>query len=196
MVAIRQHGEDMNFDKVFDEEFAPHLAALYNFAYSFTFNEHDANDLVQETMLKAYKAIRLYEQGTNAKAWLFRILKNTYINEYRSKARRPNSVELDDARTVADVEANGGQGAYVGMDFSSISYRDVLGDEITKAVDTMPEDFRIVFLLCDLEDFSYEEISKIMDIPIGTVRSRLHRGRLALKTHLKVYAESMGFYTE
>jgi RNA polymerase sigma factor (sigma-70 family) len=189
MVAIRQFGEDMNFERVFEEELLPHADALYNFAYHLTYNDHDAADLVQETYLKAHRAIRTYVVGTNAKAWLFRILKNTFINDYRSKSRRPGSVELDEARTLAEVETI----EYTSADFGGVQYRDILGDEVATAVDSLPEDFRVVFLLCDMEDFSYEDISKILNIPIGTVRSRLHRGRNALKAKLMEYAVSMGY---
>ena len=177
-------------DELFEREFFPHIDALYNFAFHLTYNEDDANDLVQETYLKAYRFSNSYVEGTNAKAWLFKILKNAFINEYRKKAKRPTKVDYEDVVNYHDQEDT----QYVGtLDMRQEIFRDMMGDEVTKAVNALPVDFKTVVLLCDVEGFTYEEIAKIIDIPIGTVRSRLHRARHMLKDQLNGYAQSLGY---
>lgn len=174
---------------VFEREFFPQINALYNFAYHLTYSEEDSNDLVQETYLKAYKHIDKYQRGTNAKAWLFRILKNAFINEYRKKHNKPSKVDFDDI--VKYQEGDGDQNLY--QDFRQEVYQNLIGDEVTNAVNALPTDFRVVLLLCDVEGFTYDEIAKIVDIPIGTVRSRLHRARNMLKKRLYEYAHRSGY---
>ncbi len=176
--------------KVFEEEFLPHADALKTFAYHLSYNDEDANDLVQETYLKAYRFIDKYNEGTNAKAWLFKILKNAYINEYRKKSKRPKKVDFEDIVAYHDTDDDQVTGY---MDLHAEIFQYMMGDEVTTAINALPLDFRTVILLCDVEDFTYEEISKIIDIPIGTVRSRLFRARNMLKETLKKYAESFGF---
>lgn len=177
-------------DELFEREFYPLIDALYNFAYHLTYNEEDANDLVQDTFLKAYRFAESYEEGTNAKAWLFKILKNGFINEYRRKAKQPARVDYENVIAYQDAE----EGRSVGrVDTRKEVFQDMLGDEVTKAINSLPVDFRTVILLCDIEGFTYEEIAKIIDIPIGTVRSRLHRAREMLKAMLKEYAKKMGY---
>ena len=177
-------------EAVFEEEFYPHAEALYNFAYHLTLNEADANDLVQETFLKAFRFIDSYEQGTNSKAWLFRILKNAFINNYRKKAKRPTKVDYEDYLGYHESEDT----AYVGtLDTKQDIFKGMLGDEVTRALNDLPIDFRTAIILCDVEGFSYEEIAAITDIPVGTVRSRLHRARNLLKDKLREYAKSLGF---
>ncbi len=178
------------YDRVFEEEFLPQIDALYTFAYHLTYNEEDANDLVQETYLKAYRFIDRYHEGTNAKAWLFKILKNVFINQYRKKSARPTKVDYEEIISYHEGD-NPKYSSY--LDLREEMFQDMMGDEVTNAVNTLPVDFRVVLLLCDVEGFTYEEISKIVDIPIGTVRSRLHRARNMLKEKLKEYAESLGF---
>lgn len=177
--------------KVFDEEFLPHIDALFNFAMTLSnYSEEDANDLVQETYLKAFRFIDKYRQGTNAKAWLFKILKNAFINQYRRRSKQPTPVDYEDFTGYHD----GDDSSYVGyLDLREEIFQNMMGDEITTAINSLPVDFRTVILLCDVEDFTYEEISKIVDIPIGTVRSRLHRARNMLKERLRDYAESLGY---
>lgn len=177
-------------EKLFQEELLPHADALYNFAYHLTFNEEDANDLVQDTYLKAYRFINSFDSGTNAKAWLFKILKNGFINEYRKKKKEPNKVDYEDIIAYQDADEDKGA---IAPDFREDIFDNMMGDEITIALDKLPVDSKTVILLCDIEDFSYEEIAKILDIPIGTVRSRLHRARNMLKDSLKDYAIKMGF---
>ncbi len=177
-------------DRVFEAEFFPQIDALYNFAYHLTYNEEDANDLVQETYLKAYRFVDKYIEGTNAKAWLFKILKNAFINQYRRKAKRPTQVELEDIVSYHDGEDSKFAGF---LDLREEIFQGMMGDEVTIAINSLPVDFKTVILLCDVEGFTYEEISKIIGIPIGTVRSRLHRARNMLKERLKDYALSMGY---
>jgi len=177
-------------DRIFKKEFLPHADALYNFAFHLTYNEDDANDLVQETFLKAYRFIDSYQQGTNAKAWLFKILKNAFINDYRRKSKQPSKVDFDDVLNYNDTDDEG-HVEYV--DLRQELFQGMLGDEVTRALNELPVDFKTIILLCDIEEFSYEEIAKIIDIPIGTVRSRLHRARNILKEKLREYALKEGF---
>jgi RNA polymerase sigma factor (sigma-70 family) len=191
MLAMTEHNETKaRRDRIFEEEFLPQIDALYTFAYHLSYNEEDANDLVQDTYLKAYRFIDNYEQGTNAKAWLFKILKNAFINQYRKKAKQPTRVDYEEVTTFHDEEDTT-YSSY--LDLREEMFMGMMGDEVTTAINTLPVDFRVVILLCDIEGFTYEEISKIIDIPIGTVRSRLHRARNMLKEKLKEYAESLGY---
>ena len=179
-----------NYERIFEEEFYPNADALYNFAFNLTYSEADANDLVQETYMKAYRFIDKYIEGTNAKAWLFKILKNAFINQYRKESKRPTKVDFEDIVSYQNEEDSKYSGY---IDLRQEIYQTMMGDEVTNAVNALPVDFRSVILLCDIEGFTYEEIAKIIDIPIGTVRSRLHRARNMLKEKLKDYAESVGF---
>jgi RNA polymerase sigma factor (sigma-70 family) len=179
-----------NKDRIFNKEFLPQMDALYNFAFHLTLDEDDANDLVQETFLKAYRFIDSYQQGTNAKAWLFKILKNGFINEYRKKTKQPAKVDYDDIVSFHDTDDDG-HVEY--LDLRTDLFQGMLGDEVTRALNQLPVDFKTIILLCDIEEFSYEEIAKIIDIPIGTVRSRLHRARNILKEKLREYAQKEGF---
>lgn len=177
-------------DEVFEKEFFPLADSLYNFAFHLTYNEDDANDLVQETFMKAYRFINSYEIGTNAKAWLFKILKNGFINQYRKKTKEPTKVDYEEIISHHDAESDRFTGS---IDLREEIFQNMIGDEISIALNNLPVDFKTVILLCDIEGFSYEEIAKILDIPIGTVRSRLHRARGMLKDFLKVYAHNLGY---
>jgi RNA polymerase sigma-70 factor (ECF subfamily) len=183
----------VNVDKVkiFEEELFPHADALKGFAMMLTKNEADAEDLVQETLIKAFKNIESYRPGTNAKAWLFQITKNGFINDYRKKSIRPSTVDFDQINIVRDEEDNTPYDGY--YDLRVEMFQDMMGDEITSAIEQIPERFSIPVLLCDIEEFSYEEISSILDVPLGTVRSRLYRGRNLLKDILNEYAKSQGY---
>ena len=176
--------------RIFEEELFPHIDALKTFAYHLTYNEEDANDLVQETYMKAHRFIDKYLEGTNAKAWLFKILKNAYINEYRKKSKRPKRVDYEELVTYHKGDSDKGSSYY---DLREEIFDSMMGDEVTTAINSLPIDFRTVVLLCDVEGFTYEEISKIIDVPIGTVRSRLFRARNMLKEKLKNYAENLGY---
>ncbi|MCH7412632.1 sigma-70 family RNA polymerase sigma factor [Belliella sp. R4-6] len=189
----RKKYSDQEKNRIFDEEFMPHIDSMYNFGYRLTFDEDDAKDLVQDTYLKAYRFINSFEQGTNAKAWLFRILKNSFINDYRKKSKQPAKVDYQEVETYYnsdDVDYG------ITSDLRVDSLKDMLGDEISNALNSLAVDFRTVIILCDLEGFTYEEMAKILDIPIGTVRSRLHRARNLLKEKLRSYAQNMGYKTD
>lgn len=177
-------------DELFEREFYPLIDSLYNFAYHLTYHEEDANDLVQDTFLKAYRFAESYEQGTNAKAWLFKILKNAFINEYRRKSKQPARADFEDVIAYQDAEDVRPGGT---VDLRQEIFQGMIGDEVTRALNSLPVDFRTVILLCDIEGFTYEEMAKIIDIPIGTVRSRLHRAREMLKVMLMRYAKSQGY---
>lgn len=176
-------------DAVF-KEFLPHINALYNFAYHLSLDENDADDLLQETLLKAYRSTHSYAGGSNAKAWLFKILKNTFINEYRRRNRLPQQIDYEEIGQYHDSE-DPDQGKY--LDLRHEIFQDMLGDEVTKALNSIPVDFKTAVLLCDVEGFTYDEMSKILDIPVGTVRSRLNRGRSLLKNALRDYGTQMGY---
>ena len=171
----------------------PHFQALYNFALYLDNDEEIAKDLVQETLLRAYRFISYYEQGTNAKAWLIRILKNTFINDYRKKSKLPTQVNLEETYQTSDEDE---ENATQNVDLREEIFNNLVGDEITNAINALTVDYRLIILLCDIEDFKYDEIAKIIDVPIGTVRSRLHRARNMLKEKLKDYAEKRGYRVE
>jgi len=177
-------------DSLFEKEFMHLIGPLYNFGYRLTLDEDDANDLVQETYLKAYRFFDSYEKGTNAKAWLFRILKNTFINEYRRKTKEPNKVDYQEVESYYNSDD---VNEAITSDLRVDSLNNMIGDEVANALNALDVDFRTIIILCDLEGFTYEEMAKILDIPIGTVRSRLHRARNVLKEKLNEYAQSMGY---
>ena len=176
--------------QIFENEFLPHIDSMYNFAYRLTFDEDDAKDLVQETYLKAFRFINSFQQGTNAKAWLFRILKNSFINDFRKKSKEPSKVDYQEVETFYNSDDVNEQ---ITPDLRIESLSNMIGDEVTIALNSLAVDFRTVIILCDLEGFTYEEMAKILDIPIGTVRSRLHRARNLLKDKLRSYAQKMGY---
>ncbi|WP_028979668.1 sigma-70 family RNA polymerase sigma factor [Sporocytophaga myxococcoides] len=187
---IRKDLSKAEKDAQFEKEFMPLIDSLYNFAYRLTLDEDDANDLVQETYLKAYRFFNSYEQGTNAKAWLFRILKNSFINDFRKKSKEPSKVDYQEVESYYnsdDVDES------ITTDLRIESLQEMIGDEVATALNALAVDFRTIIILCDLEGFTYEEMAKILDIPIGTVRSRLHRARNLLKEKLKTYAGTMGY---
>ncbi len=176
--------------EIFENEFMPHIDAMYNFAYRITYDEDSAKDLLQETYFKAFRFIDSFQEGTNAKAWLFRILKNSFINEFRKKNKEPSKIDYNEVETYYNSDD---VNEVITTDLRVEALQDMIGDEVSNALNALTVDFRIVIILCDLEGFTYEEMSKILDIPIGTVRSRLHRARNMLRDKLKVYAKSMGF---
>jgi RNA polymerase sigma factor (sigma-70 family) len=188
--APRQHYTEREKTEIFDKEFMPHINSMYNFGFRLTLDRDDAKDLVQDTYLKAYRFIESFQKGTNAKAWLFRILKNSFINDYRKKTKEPSKVDYQEVETYYNSEDVNRQ---ITPDLRVESLKDMIGDEISNALNSLDVDFRTVIILCDLEGFKYEEMAKILDIPIGTVRSRLHRARNLLKEKLSEYAKSMGY---
>lgn len=186
----KSHYSDQEREQLFHTELLPLIHSLYNFAFRLTQEADDAKDLVQDTYLRAYRFIDSFQQGTNAKAWLFRILKNSFINDYRKRKKEPGKVDYQEVEAYYNSEEVDRQ---ITSDLRVESLKDMMGDEISNALNALGVDFRTVIILCDLEGFTYEEMAKILDIPIGTVRSRLHRARQLLKEKLSTYARSMGY---
>jgi RNA polymerase sigma-70 factor, ECF subfamily len=181
----------------FAEQAMEFMAPLYTAALRMTRNPADAEDLVQETYLKAYRGFGGFEQGTNLKAWLYRILTNTFINSYRSKKRRPEESELDEVEDLYLYRRLGGlEAAAVGRSAEDELMDLVTDQEVKDAIEALPEQFRMAVLLADVEGFSYKEIAEILDIPIGTVMSRLHRGRKALQKALFEFATRRGLTSD
>lgn len=190
MNEVQQLYSDIQKHNIFEHEFLPHIDSMYNFAYRITFDEDDAKDLVQETYFKAFRFIDSFKEGTNAKAWLFRILKNSFINDFRKKNKEPAKVDYQEVETYYNSDD---VNEVITPDLRVETLQNMIGDEVTNALNALAVDFRIVIILCDLEGFTYEEMSKILDIPIGTVRSRLHRARNLLRDKLRIYAKSLGY---
>jgi len=169
-------------------EFAPQL---YSAALRMTRNPADAEDVVQETYLKAYRAYDTFTAGTNLKAWLYRILTNTYINKYRKDQRRPSEVELGELQDLY-LYKRLGEHSGAAQSAEKDMLDDFVDEDIIEALESLPDTFRMPVLLADVEGFSYKEIADMLDIPIGTVMSRLHRGRKALQRKLWNVAEAQG----
>ncbi len=179
--------------ELFAEQAMEFMPALYSAALRMTRNLSDAEDLVQETYLKAFRSFGGFEQGTNLRAWLYRILTNTFINSYRSKKRRPAETELDEGEDLHLYRRLGGLEAVLASRSAEDELMDWFTDvEVKNALEALPENFRIPVLLADVEGFSYKEIAEMLDIPIGTVMSRLHRGRKSLQKQLYDFALSRG----
>jgi RNA polymerase sigma-70 factor (ECF subfamily) len=173
-----------------------HMGSLYTAALRMTRNPADAEDLVQETYLKAYRAFGSFQEGTNLKAWLYKILTNTFINSYRAKKRRPEQTELDDVEDLYLYRRLGGlEAAAAGRSAEEEVLEHFTESDVKSALESLPEQFRMAVLLADVEGFSYKEIAEILDVPIGTVMSRLHRGRKALQKALYEFGMSRGLVT-
>jgi RNA polymerase sigma-70 factor, ECF subfamily len=171
--------------------FAPQLYAA---AMRMTHNEADAADLVQETYLRGFRGYENFTEGTNLRAWLFRILTNTYINLYRSRQRRPQQTDLAEVEDLYLYRRIGAIESALASRSAEDQLFDVLADDdVKQALDDLPENFRLPVLLADVEGFTYREIAEMLEIPIGTVMSRLHRGRKAMQKSLYDYAEARGF---
>lgn len=177
----------------FEREAVPHMDALFNFALKMTGDSDEADDLVQETYLKAFRFFDKFEKGTNCKAWLFRIMKNTYINKYRKETKEPDKVDYEDVENFYEnVKPSTTDSAHLEKDI----YDNLLDDELSEAINSLPDDFKTVVILCDIEGFTYEEIADFIDVPVGTVRSRLHRARKMLFTKLQKYASEHGYISK
>jgi RNA polymerase sigma-70 factor (ECF subfamily) len=177
----------------FAEQATPYLDQLYAAAMRMTRNPADAEDLVQETFVRAYRGFGGFQDGTNLRAWLYRILTNTFINTYRAAQRRPEQSELDDVEELYLYRRIGGlEAASLGRSAED-ELMDLFTDsQVQDAVDALPEQFRLAVLLADVDGFSYKEIAEILDVPIGTVMSRLHRGRKSLQKSLHGFALERG----
>ncbi len=175
-------------------QFAPQLFAT---ALRMTRNRADAEDLVQETFIKAWRSFSTFQQGTNLRAWLFRIMTNTYINKYNAQQRRPQETELDE---VEELFLFRRLGAFDQSKMTQSAEDQLLefftDDEVKKAIEELPEMFRLPVLLSDVDGFSYKEMAEMLDVPIGTVMSRLHRGRKMLQKLLYDYAKERGLVDE
>lgn len=177
----------------FERDAMQYAPQLYTAAMRMTRNPADAEDLVQETFLKAYRAYHTFAEGTNLKAWLYRILTNTYINRYRRERRRPTETDLGDLEELYLYRRIGAdQSAAASGSAEDAVLSGLVEVDIKRAVEDLPEAFRLPVLLADLEGFAYKEIAEILDIPIGTVMSRLHRGRKALQRALWSFAQTRG----
>ena len=174
----------------FHQEVMPHLDALYYYARYLTKDVRDAEDLVQETFTKAFRFFHRYKVGTNAKAWLFRIMMNTHINRQRGKKRQFSFLDNVDVGESEELKISDNSSYYRDPETQYVD--NLLHDEVKRALESIPEDFRVAVVLSDLQDFSYKEIAEIMDCPIGTVMSRLHRGRKMLQKKLRAYATERG----
>lgn len=169
----------------FEELAIQYMDSFYSAALRMTGDEIEAQDLVQDAYLRAFRFFDKFEKGTNFKAWFFKIIKNIYINKYRKESKAPQMLDVADAESsglLSTVETPEDQ-----------IFDKLLDDDIIKALDDLPEDFRLTLLMSDLQGFSYKEIADILDCPIGTVMSRLHRGRKLLRKNLYEYAKSRGF---
>ena len=172
----------------FAEAAMPLMDQLYSAALRMTRNPADAEDLVQETYLKAYRGYERFEEGTNLKAWMYRILTNSYINRYRSKQRRPDETDLADVEDMYLYRRLGGEHSDVGTSAEDAFLESVTDEQVKAAIEAIPENFRMAVLLAEVEGFAYKEIAEILEVPIGTVMSRIHRGRKALERQLHEYA--------
>ena len=174
----------------FEKEAIPHMDALFNFALRMTGDRDEADDLVQETYLKAFRFFDKFEKGTNCKAWLFRIMKNTFINSYRKTSKEPDKIDYEEVENFYEnIKSSSTDSAHLEKEM----YDNLLDDELSNAIASLPEDFRTVIILCDIEGFTYDEIADFVDVPVGTVRSRLHRARKMLFAELYEYAADKGY---
>lgn len=175
----------------FETDAMQYAPQLYSAALRMTRSPADAEDVVQETFLKAFRAYDSYTEGTNLKAWLYRILTNTYINKYRKQQRRPSEVELGELQDLYLFKRLGeASGATQSAEADMLDA--FVDTDVIEALESLPETFRLPVLLADVDGFSYKEIAEMLDIPIGTVMSRLHRGRKALQKKLWDVAEEHG----
>ena len=182
--------EIANLTEEFKRDALPHIGILRNYAYKMTGNELDADDLLQETFLRAFRFFHKFEKGTNCKAWLFRIMKNLFINNYRKNQKSPGKVDYEE---IENFFENIKSDKIDSSDLQEKVFANLLDDNVTIALNSLQDDFKTVIILCDLEGLSYEEIAEFVQCPIGTVRSRLHRARKLLAQKLYKYAKAKGY---
>ena len=188
--------EENNRRKEFEEIAMAYVDSLYNMALRLVFNKEEAEDLVQETYLKAYRFFDTFQKGTNIKAWLFKILRNTFINKYRKTASMPSEIFFEDIESVnahiyAQETKSGEPAESLETKYNDLSR--LLDDDVKHALDSLPIEYREAILFSDVEGLSYKDISEITNVPIGTVKSRLNRGRKLLQKSLREYAKDKGF---
>ena len=189
-MSTSSRGENWGWN--FEAVAMPFVDSLYNTAYRMTRNSEDAEDLVQETYLKAYKYYDKFTEGTNFKAWLFKILKNTFINSYRKRQSEPLKSDFAD---IEDAFENKVSEEVTGKlkNPEQELLKDVLDEDVQRALEALPDDYRMAVILADLEGFSYKEIAEILEVPLGTVMSRLYRGRKLLEAEMLRYAREHGY---
>ncbi len=186
--------EDPALKERFERDAVPLLSGMYSSALRMTRNPSDAEDLVQETFLRAYRGFAGFQEGTNLKAWLYRILTNTFINSYRKKQREPKTVPDENVEDWYLYDRLAAQSSEASAEATVLEA--IPDEDVKAALDALPEAFRMAVLLADVEGFSYKEIAGILDIPIGTVMSRLHRGRRALEKALWQRTRERGLVTD
>ena len=186
--------EDPALRARFERDVLPLIPNLYGAALRLTRNPQDAEDLVQETYLRAYRGFTSFQEGTNLRAWMYRILTNTFINSYRKKQRQPVTVSDEDIEDWYLYDKLGESGVEASAESEVLEK--IPDEDVQKALEDLPENFRMAVLLADVEGFSYKEIAEIMDVPIGTVMSRLHRGRKALQKALWETVRERGLVTD
>ncbi|OGU74513.1 MAG: RNA polymerase subunit sigma [Ignavibacteria bacterium RBG_16_34_14] len=177
----------------FEREAIPYMDPLYNFALRMTGNKNDAGNLLKETFKKAFWFFEKLERGTNYKMWLFRVMKYAYLNSYRKKSKE---LIISDYEEIEKFYENMKYSSIDGLQLEKELYDKLSDDDISDALSSLPEDFRIIIILCDIERFSYNDIADFVDVPIGVVRSRLHRGRKMLLTNLYKCAEKKGYISK
>lgn len=180
----------------FEELAYDHLDSLYSTALRMTRNTQEAEDLVQDSFLRAFRFFDKFELGTNFRAWIFKILTNTFINNYRKKVRTPQKVDLEKVSFGIESDHEYQEPTEPHQDYDEEAYVELFDDQIKHALDKLSDEFRMVILLADVEGLSYKEIASIADIPIGTVMSRLFRGRKILQRSLRRYARNEGFVAQ
>ncbi|MDN3510969.1 MAG: sigma-70 family RNA polymerase sigma factor [Candidatus Jettenia sp. CY-1] len=189
--------EENNRRKEFEEVAMRHIDSLYNMALRLILNKEEAEDLVQETYLKAYRFFNTFEKGTNIKAWLFKILRNTFINKYRKTMSMPNEFFYEDTESLNNhVTYDEEKRSEEPSDTLESKYTDLsnlMEDDVKHAIDSLPLEYREAVLLSDVEELPYKDIAEITNVPIGTIKSRLNRGRKLLQKSLREYAKDRGF---
>jgi len=189
--------EEDNRRKEFEDIAMEHIDSLYSMAIRLVFNKEEAEDLVQETYLKAYRFFDTFQKGTNIKAWLFKILRNTFINKYRKAVNLPGEVFYEDVESVNSnlsykQESDSGELTDT-LESKYNELGNLMEDDVKRAIDSLPIEYKEAILLSDVEELSYSDIAEITNVPIGTVKSRLNRGRKLLQKSLWEYAKDRGF---
>jgi RNA polymerase sigma-70 factor, ECF subfamily len=194
------NGFHMTATARFTQEALPQMAALQSFALQLCKDEQHSHDLVQDTMLKAFMYFHTYREGTNCRAWLFQICKNSFINEIRKKQHEPMAIDFQEEesgdRLGGDKGMLGNLKSSVSNEYAGGLAMEAFGDEVSRALEVLPADYQTVIILCDIEGLTYDEIADFMQTPVGTIRSRIHRGRRLLAERLMSYARARGYSSQ